>query len=201
MLDLLERKPFPKRFYADDPLVVARRLLGGLVIHVHAERGPIAARVVETEAYRGEEDLACHASSGRTSRTEALYGSPGYAYVYLIYGMYSMLNAVAWPEGMPGGVLVRAAEPVFGIARSTDGPGKLTKAMRIGQELHRADLAGPRLFFTPDQEIPDDAVETSRRIGVEYAGAWADRPWRFTIRGNPHVSRRPRRAKRRTGAS
>lgn len=201
MLDLLEREPFPKRFYADEPLVVARRLLGGLVVHVHPERGPIAGRIVETEAYGAEEDLACHASAGRTRRTETLYGPPGYAYVYLIYGMYSMLNAVAWPEGTPGGVLIRAVEPVYGIDRSTDGPGKLTKALHIGQELHRADLAGPRLIFAPDREIADEAVEATPRIGVDYAGEWAEKPWRLTIRGNPHVSRRSRRGKRRAGAS
>ncbi len=195
MKDLLDRPSFPKSFYAADPLVVARQLLGGLIVHNSQDHGVLAGRIVETEAYRGEEDLACHASAGRTARTEVLYGAPGFAYVYLIYGMYCMLNAVVWAEGQPGGVLIRGLEPVFGVDRSTDGPGKLSKALMVDMRLNRADLAGPRLTFAPDRTIADDAIEATRRIGVDYAGEWAEKLWRFSIVGNPFVSRWQRRSR------
>jgi DNA-3-methyladenine glycosylase len=186
---LLSRPPLPRSFYAADPLHVARALLGALVVHHHPERGVLAGRVVETEAYRGEEDLACHASAGRTRRAETLFGPPGYAYVYLIYGMYHMLNAVTWPEDHPSAVLIRALEPVEGIDRATDGPGKLTRALAIDLSHNRADLVGRELFFTPDRALADADVAVGPRIGVDYAGEWAERPWRFYVRDSPWVSR------------
>lgn len=185
-----ERVRPPRAFYEQDPLVVARELLGMLLVHVvdGAER---AGRIVETEAYRGEEDLACHASPGRTTRNAPMYGPPGHAYVYLIYGMHEMFNVVTWPEGMPSAVLVRALEPVHGVAK-THGPGRLTKAMGIDRTLNTEDLRGERLFIVQGERVPDSAVERSPRIGVDYAGEWAARPWRFSVRGCGHVSRRPR---------
>lgn len=181
--------PYPASFYNRDPLDVARDLLGALLVHQHPDRGLIAGRIVETEAYRGEEDLACHASAGKTKRTEVMYGEPGRAYVYLIYGMYHMFNVVTWPPGKPSAVLVRGLEPIEGIERTTDGPGKLTRALDIDMSLNRISLAGPRLSVIPDQTTCEEDLQRSPRIGVDYAGEWALRPWRFSIRGNKHVSR------------
>ncbi len=181
--------PYPAIFFSRDPLEVAQDLLGALLVHQHPERGLIAGRIVETEAYRGEEDLACHASAGKTNRTEVMYGEPGRAYVYLIYGMYHMFNVVTWPSGRPSAVLVRGLEPVVGIDRTTDGPGKLTRALDIDMSHNRISLGGPPLSVIPDQTVISANVERSRRIGVDYAGEWADRLWRFSVRGNKHVSR------------
>ncbi|HIA04362.1 MAG TPA: DNA-3-methyladenine glycosylase [Myxococcales bacterium] len=181
--------PYGPDFYLNDPLFVARNLLGSLVVHAHPERGTIIGRIVETEAYRGTEDLACHASKGRTARTEVMFGPPGRAYVYLIYGMYEMLNFVTWPKDTPAAVLIRGIEPVKGIERTSDGPGKLTKALGITRELNGISLEGPRLFAAPDLEVMDSQVKAGPRIGVDYAGEWAQRPWRFLIKNNNHVSR------------
>ena len=178
-----------RAFYEQDPLDVARGLLGAIIVHRHPERGELRARIVETEAYRGEEDLACHARSGRTARNAPLYGPPGRAYVYLIYGMYDMLNAVAWPEGQPAAVLIRGAEPMAGIDRRTDGPGKLTRAMGIDRTLNEADLTEGRLLFVEGEPVAERDVERTARIGVDYAGEWARRPWRFAVRGSRGVSR------------
>ncbi len=185
--------PHPRSFYAADPLEVARNLLGSLLVHRHPERGLLAGRIVETEAYRDEEDLACHASKGRTRRTDVMYGPPGYAYVYLIYGMYDMFNVVTWPQGRPSAVLVRGIEPVAGITRTTNGPGRLTRALAIDRTLNKVDLTAERLFVAPDVTFDDSRVEASERIGIDYAGEWARKPWRFSVVGNPHVSRRPRK--------
>jgi DNA-3-methyladenine glycosylase len=180
-------------FYARDPLDVARDLLGCMLVH-RTEAGEVrAGRIVETEAYRGEEDLACHARAGRTARTEPMYGPPGHAYVYLIYGMYDLLNVTAWPEGQPAAVLIRALAPIEGLAGRTDGPGRLTRAMGIDRSLNRAPLAGPRLFVYA--RAPGFALEVTStpRIGVDYAGEWAARPWRFLAKADPHVSTRSRK--------
>lgn len=183
--------PLPRDFYAADPLEVAPALLGALLVHRHPLHGERVGRIVETEAYRDEEDLACHASRGRTRRTETMYGPAGHAYVYLIYGMYDMFNAVTWPEGRPSAVLVRAVEPISGIERTTDGPGKLTRALGIDRTLNGCDLTGDRLFIVPGEaRVARADIETSPRIGVDYAGEWAARPWRFSVAGSAHVSRR-----------
>ncbi len=182
---------FERDFFARDPLDVAPDLLGAHVVH-RTERGDRIGRIVELEVYRGEEDLACHASKGRTQRTDVMYGPPGHAYVYLIYGMYDMLNVVTWPVDRPSALLVRAVEPIAGIEGRTDGPGRLTRAMGIDRGHNREDLIGDRLFLTPG--TAPDAIETTARIGIDYAGAWASRPWRFTDAHSPHVSKRPRPA-------
>lgn len=182
-------KPVPRSFYEDDPLVVGPALLGAVLVHDHPSRGVIAGRIVEVEAYRGEEDLACHASSGRTKRTDVMYGPPGHAYVYLIYGMYYMFNVVTWPEGQPSALLVRGIEPIQGIDRTTDGPGKLSLAMDIDLNLNREDLCAPRLHITEGVAIADRGIERSKRIGISYAGEWTERLWRFSVRGNAHVSK------------
>lgn len=150
------------------------------------------ARIVETEAYRGPTDLACHARVGVTKRTRTLYGPPGHAYVFLIYGMYDCFNVVSFGEGRGHAVLVRAAEPIAGIAEgaSAAGPGRLTRALGITREDDAVDLvAGRRIFVAERDRRP--RIGTSARVGVAYAGAWADRPWRFFDRDSAHVSRPP----------
>jgi DNA-3-methyladenine glycosylase len=185
--------PFSHRYYADDPLVVAPGLLGALLIHNHPDRGLLAGRIVETEAYRGMEDQACHASKGQTKRTAPMFGPPGHAYVYLIYGMYEMFNVVTWPEGEPSAVLIRGVEPIAGIEGTTNGPGKLTRALHIDRRLNESDLVAGPLIIVPDQMIAAECIETSPRIGVGYAGEWTEKPWRFSVRDNPHVSKPPKR--------
>src|SRR5215813_13265911 len=138
----------PLAFYERPALIVARELIGKVLAH---QRGSDlrAGRIVETEAYVGEHDLACHASRGRTRRTEVLFGPPGRAYVYFIYGMYYCFNVVTEPEGVASAVLVRALEPLSGIPSglSTDGPGKLCRALGITLSQNREDLRGDCLFI------------------------------------------------------
>lgn len=183
---------YPRSFYSEDPLDVAAALLGAVLVHDHPQRARVAGRIVETEAYRGEEDLACHASAGRTKRTDVMYGPPGFAYVYLIYGMYNMFNVVTWPEGKPSAVLVRGVEPIQGLEGTSNGPGKLTRAMDIDLSLNREDLCGSRLFILQGEPVTDGDVERTKRIGISYAGEWTERLWRFSVRGNPYVSKAPR---------
>jgi DNA-3-methyladenine glycosylase len=186
-----------RAFFAADPLVVAPRLLGCLLAHDHPDRGLLLGRIVETEAYCGEEDLACHAAAGRTARTAIMYGAAGHAYVYLIYGIHHMVNVVTGAEGEPSAVLIRALEPVAGLARTSDGPGKLALAMDIDRRHNGCDFTASPLFIAAGPPVAAANVGESPRIGVGYAGAWADKPWRFFERGNPHVSRFPGRSSKR----
>ena len=158
------------------------------------------ARIVETEAYRGPKDLACHARAGLTKRTKTLYGPPGHAYVFLIYGMYDCFNIVCFGEGRGHAVLVRAVEPVAGIPESagTAGPGRLTRALGISRSDDAHDLVvrskqgGRRIWIAARDRRP--RISVSARVGVAYAGEWADRPWRFFDAASPHVSRPPARS-------
>jgi DNA-3-methyladenine glycosylase len=177
------------RFYNRPALTVARELLGKVIVH-ELGGNPREGRIVETEAYVGEHDRACHASKGRTKRTEVLFGPPGRAYVYFIYGMYHCFNVVTEPEGIAAAVLVRAVEPLAGIPRglATNGPGKLCRALEITLLQNREDLCGKRLYIEDAPRIPMSMVARGPRIGVDYAGAWARRQYRFWIRGNPFVS-------------
>jgi DNA-3-methyladenine glycosylase len=179
----------PVSFYVRPALVVARELLGKVLIHDDG-RVRRAGRIVETEAYVGPHDAACHASKGRTVRTEVLFGPPGRAYVFLIYGMYSCFNVVTCPEGVAAAVLVRAIEPLEGIPDGvrTDGPGKLCRAMRITLAHNRMSLQGRTLWIDDAAPIPPRLRARGPRIGVDYAGRWAAKPYRFWVRGNPHVS-------------
>ncbi|HEY8073929.1 MAG TPA: DNA-3-methyladenine glycosylase [Labilithrix sp.] len=192
-----------RSFYARDALVVARALIGTylVVTRPHDRRDDAAApgrgdrvraaRIVETEAYRGPKDLACHARVGLTKRTKTLYGPPGHAYVFLIYGMYDCFNVVCFGEGKGHAVLVRAAEPVLGTGDvRTDGPGRLTRALGITRAHDAEDLVtGTRLHLAPRTKRPRIAV--TARVGVAYAGAIAEAPWRFLDAGSRHVSRPP----------
>jgi DNA-3-methyladenine glycosylase len=184
----------PISFYARPALTVARELLG---THLIVDEGGWrrVGRIVETEAYVGEHDLACHASKGRTPRTEVLFGPPGRAYVYLIYGMYHCFNVVTDPEGVGAAVLVRGVEPVEGLPEKvrTDGPGRLCRALGLTLAHNRWDLQDTALHLTPGTPVPESQVERGPRIGVDYAGAWALEPYRLWVRGSQHVSRPPAR--------
>jgi DNA-3-methyladenine glycosylase len=181
--------PLTRDFYARKTVTVAKDLLGRVLVH---QDGDVrrAGRIVETEAYVGPHDLACHASKGRTARTEVLFGQPGIAYVYLIYGMYDCFNAVTEEEGHASAVLVRAVSPIENCEGKTDGPGKLCRAMRITRTHNRLDLTGSELFIEEGTPVSPRKVERGPRIGVDYAGEWAHEPLRFFLRGDPHVSRR-----------
>ena len=153
-----------------------------------------AGRIVETEAYVGQEDLASHAARCQPSgRASVMYGPPGRAYVYLIYGLHNCLNAVTEPEGFPAAVLFRALDPLENVVERVDGPGRLCRALEIDRSLNGARLDGPQLWVEPAASR-DFEVAAGRRIGVAYAGEWAERPWRFWIRAAPRRRRtgRPR---------
>ncbi len=179
-------EPLPRSFYARPADVLARALLGQRLC-VSSGGRRIETRIVETEAYLGEDDLACHASHGRTSRTATLYGPPGTAYVYLVYGMHHLFNVVALAEGEPHAVLVRAVEPLQSLEARTDGPGRLTRALGIDRSHNGIELFTPPLTLLPG-EAPK-SVAVGRRIGVDYAGAWADAPLRFLDADSTFVSR------------
>ena len=188
----------PRSFYARETELVARDLLG-TVLECETAEGTTSGIIVETEAYLGEHDEACHAVVGRTARTDALYGPPGNSYVYFIYGMYWCFNAVTREEGLPSAVLVRALEPLEGIslmqrrrpnARSlsdlTSGPGKLCTALGITGSMSAKPLQRKPLVIREGERIPDDRVRITTRIGITRAAAW---PLRWVVDGNPFVSR------------
>lgn len=182
------RRP-TREFYERETLAVARDLIG--MDLVHADRGVRrVGRIVETEAYRGPEDLAAHSARGLTRRTEVMFGPPGHAYVYLIYGVWCCLNVVTRPEGIPHAVLLRAIEPMEAVTGGTWGPGLLCRAMNIDRRLNGADLCGPVLWIEAPASLPRRRPRIARapRIGVDYAGRWAERPWRFFDRDSLHVS-------------
>jgi len=194
-------KPLPRSFYDRPTLTVARELLGAVLCRRVDDRLVLRARLVETEAYVHEEDLACHARAGRTRRTDPLYGPPGLAYVYLTYGMHHMLNAVTEREGTPAAVLIRAAEPLHGIDSMAEargvraehllasGPGKLAQAFGLDLGWNRTDLTGPDLWIEPGDRVPDRDVRTSARIGCQNCPEpWASIPWRFFVADSRHVT-------------
>jgi DNA-3-methyladenine glycosylase len=203
----------PRDFYARAVVLVARECIGKLIVRRTTD-GEVAGRIVEAEAYRGPLDLAAHSARGYTKRTAAMFGPPGYAYVYLLYGIHWALNLVAGAEGEPHAVLIRAIEPIRGIelmalrrGRSShpraatvgawaareigNGPGKLTQALAITGADYGRDLCGDELFLEEGQ-CPTGRIGSSTRINVDYAGKWATRRWRFYERGNRCVSVAPR---------
>ncbi len=189
----------PRAFYARSSLDLAPDLLGLNLVRNDAGRLRIG-RIVETEAYMGPDDLAAHSARGRrTARTEVMFGPPGHAYVYLIYGFWNCLNVVASPPGVPHAVLLRALEPVAEIEEATWGPGLLCRAMRIDRRLNGADLRGEELWIERPPTRRAVRIGTSTRIGVEYAGEWARRPWRFFDQDSPYVSTVSAAARRRAG--
>jgi DNA-3-methyladenine glycosylase len=182
--------PLPESFYARPALTVARELLGAhLVLEEGGQRR--VGRIVETEAYIGEQDLACHAAKGLTPRTEVLFGPPGRAYVYLIYGMHHCFNVVTEAPGVAAAVLVRGVEPVEGLPPElrTDGPGRLCRAFGITLAHNRLDLQSSVLSLTEGEAVAEARVARGPRIGVEYAGPWADEPFRLWVKDSRHVSK------------
>ncbi len=178
-----------RQFYDRDTIVVARELLGKYLVHVTQGVERIG-RIVEVEAYLGPHDLAAHSARGRTARTEVMFGPPGHAYVYLIYGMYCCMNVVTQAEGHASAVLLRAVEPVQNIVKRTSGPGLLCKAMEIDRRLNAHDLASTDFYIASRSGDAPITIIRRPRIGVDYAGHWAKRLLRFYIKGNPFVSKR-----------
>ena len=193
-------KKLPRSFYSRNTLEVASDLLGKVLVRRFDGRR-LAGRIVETEAYVGPHDLACHASKGHTPRTSIMFGPPGFAYVYMIYGFYFCLNVVTERKGFPAAVLIRGVEPLESVdfmrqlrnnpERDTNvasGPGKLCMAMSIDKRLNGEDLLGQTLWIE-DRKLDIGPILTSPRVGVDYAGEYKDKPWRFYLANNPHVSR------------
>jgi len=180
--------PLPLSFFERSTELVARELLGCVVVH---RDGAIerVGRIVETEAYLGPADLACHSARGRTPRTEVMFGPPGRAYVYFIYGVHFCLNAVTGPVDVAEAVLIRAIEPLADCLCDGNGPGKVCRALAVDKRLNGADLSFGELTFLTRDRAPAH-IDRGPRVGVDYAGRWARRRLRFWERGNPHVSRR-----------
>ena len=190
-----------RAFFARDTLRVARELLGQRLVRAWAGQR-VSGRIVETEAYIGQDDAACHASRGRTARNAVMFGPAGHAYVYFVYGMHYCFNIVTEAEGFAAAVLVRALQPIEGLdimrgrrqgrddAGLTNGPAKLCSALAIDRALNGTDLVtGDELWVEDDDPIPDVRVVTGPRIGVRGDERALTVPWRFWIRGNPYVSR------------
>ena len=198
------RESFTRRFFARDSLTAARALLGTILVH-EAEEGRTAGRIVEVEAYRGPHDRAAHSYGGRrTARNDVMYGPPGHAYVYFVYGMHYCVNVVTARVDVPEAVLIRAIEPLEGIelmrhrrglgASSAThllgrGPGNVCRALGIDRRQNGADLLRGELRLVPGRRIASARIARAPRIGVAYAGADAALPWRLYERENPAVSR------------
>jgi DNA-3-methyladenine glycosylase len=195
-------RKLPREFYTRPNVVtVARDLLGKLLV-VPEDGRRVSGVIVETEAYRGPMDRAAHSYGGRrTKRTETMYGLGGTAYVFFVYGMYNQFNVVTGAKDAPHAVLIRALEPRDGIElmrahrhgqpdhNLTNGPGKLCIALGIDRRLDAADLLGNRVWLEEADKIPRSRIMSGPRIGIDYAEEWVDKPWRFWLKGNPHVSR------------
>jgi DNA-3-methyladenine glycosylase len=198
----------PAEFYARDTELVARDLLGA-ILECHTPEGVAGGRIVETEAYLGEHDPACHAAVGRTSRTLPLYGPPGTAYVYFIYGMHWCVNAVTREQGLPSAVLIRALEPIDGIElmrrrrrgvrrpeELTNGPARLCSALGIAGVHNGLSLQRPPLVVRRGRLVADADVVVTPRIGITKAADW---PLRWLVADSPFVSGRARRQKTKPG--
>lgn len=183
----------PRAFFAQPTLALARALIGVTLAHDDGKRVR-RGRIVETEAYLGPKDLAAHSARGRTARTEVMYGPPGHAYVYFIYGFWNCLNVVSGAPGIPHAVLLRALEPLDGLSERTCGPGLLCRALGIDRSLNGVDMRGEVLWLErPARNTPRPRIARATRIGVDYAGEWAKRPWRFYDRDSAWVSTAPHR--------
>lgn len=184
-MDLSQK--LPRSFYDRDTIVVARELLGHYLVHVVAGV-ELVGWIVEVEAYPGPHDLAAHSAKGLTPRTQLLFGPPGYAYVYLVYGMHWCMNIVTEREGHGSAVLLRALEPAQNIQRA-GGPGLLCRAMQIDKTLNGHDMESDDFFVAAGPGADDPEVIARPRIGVAYSGVWAAELLRFYLKGNPFISR------------
>lgn len=185
------RRPtkLPRAFFARPAIEVARGLIGAILVR-RVEGRRLRARIVETEAYVGPHDLACHAAKGRTARTEVMFGPGGRAYVYLIYGLHDMLNVVTGPRGHGEAVLLRAAQPLGGWEADLGGPGRLAKALGITRADNGLSVTSPALHFLADSGRRP-RIEVTKRIGIDYAGPWKDAPLRFLL-AQPPLTNTPR---------
>jgi DNA-3-methyladenine glycosylase len=177
-------------FYRRPALTVARDLLGMTLCRKLPEGGVMRGSIVEVEAYDGPRDRASHAFRGLTPRTAPMFEAGGIVYVYLVYGMHHCLNIVTGPAGYPAAVLLRAADVPGGVTAS--GPGRLSRAFSVDRSLDGASLLGRELWLEEGERVPDRGVRRTARIGVDYAGAWARRKYRFHVADHPAVSRAPR---------
>ena len=178
----------PRTFYDRDTIIVAKELLGKYIVHISHGIERIG-KIVEVEAYLGPHDLAAHSSKGLTKRTKVMFGKPGYAYVYMIYGMYFCMNVVTERDGHASAVLLRAVEPIKNINLRTQGPGLLCKALGIDKQLNAHDLLSNNFYIATDSKPSSFSIVKKPRIGVDYAGHWAKRLLRFYIKSNPFVSK------------
>lgn len=178
----------PREFYDRDTVTVAQELLGKYLVHIKDGTRRIG-KIVETEAYLGPHDLAAHSARGRTARTEVMFGPPGFAYVYLIYGLYCCMNVVTEPAGHASAVLLRAVEPMENVTERSLGPGLLCRAMAINRQQNGCDLLSDHFFITSPPIVKPIPFVRRPRIGVDYAKHWARRLLRFYIKGNSHISR------------
>lgn len=191
-------------FYTRETLDVAKELLGSIIVHKTPE-GITKGRIVEVEAYLGPKDAAAHSYKKNSSRTEIQYGEGGYAYIYLIYGMYYCMNIVTNKINISEAILIRALEPVEGIElmkqrRKTDklynlcsGPGKLCMAMGIDKNNYGMDLCGEQLYLESSKTNKDFIIEASKRINIDYSGEAKDYLWRYTIKDNKFLSVKPKK--------
>jgi len=182
-------KKLGRAFYNRDTVIVARELLGKYLVHVSRGIERIG-RIVEDEAYLGTHDLAAHSAKGLTQRTKVMFGPPGYAYVYMIYGMYYCMNVVTEREGHASAVLLRAIEPVKNVNGRTQGPGLLCKSIQIDRSLNAHDLVSDDFYIADPLKDEHLLIVNRPRVGVAYAKHWQRRLLRFYIKGNPFVSKK-----------
>jgi len=197
-MSLKTSRRLSRKFFVRPTLEVARNLIGKYLVY-RPGRQEMVVRLVEVEAYIGEDDPACHAAVGKTARNEVMYGIGGHGYIYFIYGMYHCLNVVTEGEGVPAAVLIRGAEPVAGIesmrrnyekaggGKLTDGPGKLCRALGLTRQQNGLDLVNSRLFLE-DRGYRPKRLERSSRIGIKKG---RDKEWRFFESDAAYVSSRP----------
>ncbi len=178
-----------RTFYDRNTIVVARELLGKYLVHLSGGLERIC-RIVEDEAYLGPHDLAAHSSKGLTNRTKVMFGPPGYAYVFMIYGMYCCMNVVTERERHASAVLLRAVEPVKNVDGRTQGPGLLCKAMHIDRRLNGHDLVSEDFYIAASSKEKPLTIVSRPRVGVDYAKHWRRRLLRFYIKGNQFVSKK-----------
>ena len=203
-MPITRSRKLPVEFYTrSNVLTVARELLGKLLVVPMPDGRRVSGMIVETEAYRGPEDRASHAFGGRrTKRTETMYQRGGVVYVFFVYGMYNQFNIVTNVENIPHAILIRALQPLegMGIMRGrrhgkpdhnlTNGPGKLCIALGIDRQLDRADLSGRRVWLEEYEKVAASRIAKGPRVGIDYAGDWVEKPWRFWIKDNSYVSRK-----------
>ncbi len=183
-------KKLSRNFYNRDTIIVAQELLGKYFVHV-SEYSTQIGMIVEVEAYLGSHDPAAHSSKGITKRTQIMFGPPGFAYVFLVYGMYYCMNIVTEQVGQGSAILLRAVEPIQNIYQRTNGPGLLCRAMHIDMQCNQKDLTHEALYVAEVSTVPSPVIVSKPRIGVAYAGKeWASKLLRFYIKGNPFISKK-----------